>query len=859
VSAILLGAAALIFSYYLTPPFWPKLMGGFDWYRYFGPQAYFLDASLDRGQFPLWNPLAFCGTPYAANPQVTIFYPPHLLRSILNFAPSAHSTLVSIWFLLAFHVVVAGLGTYALARDYGLSRPAAVVAAIVYAFGPHFVRRILEQWILVAVAAWVPVLLFLLRRAMLAPDRRGKLYYACLSGLVFGLNILAGFPQLTFYTGILVAAFVLLERILHLRLRRQEDAGGPSRLRSLFRCIFHDAAVLALLGIIAMFSAMAMLLPAAEFAELSARHRGGGFEVEAAKQDLSFGHLLKCMAVYPGATWSEQGCRGAGIVALVLAVLALAHVRRRDVFLYALLFYVMTDATIGPPWPIGRMVAAVDVLQFSSPWRAGILAGLPLALLAGFGIDTVTDATKRARSWPLWAGLAFVLGIVLLILLSEWQRSAPFIPASPYVVYIPVVGLALIVAGSASSWPSLSCVLLATVVVAEIFAWNQTFVPAFATARGYTSGPKYLESPGRLSTENVRAIDPYPNLGYFSLTRAMNGYDPLYLGPVREFLSAPERGNHYFRNIRGWEPTSRNTRGLLYLKRPFWLTKQYVQGPAPGKDALFPSTTTVFLPESPGNIPIPEVVAGSLPPSSVSEAAVKRDIISASELGRVAGNLRGSKKKGFTLPPFSLGTRHAALRLRYRCSDTAELFAIFRDTATGAAIEGAKQILRRTGSGSAECEITLPDYASVSTRFTCMMRSTTTEIEFLEAYVLEDPADENHLIEIIDYEPNAVNLWLRELPGSRILLFTDAAYPGWRALLDGAPVPILRANDIFKAVVVPSGTHQVRFEFRPWTVTVGVILSLLTLLAVAVVCLWTYPRQRAKSTSDAPVASLDLP
>lgn len=41
-------------------------------------------------------------------------------------------------------------------------------------------------------------------------------------------------------------------------------------------------------------------------------------------------------------------------------------------------------------------------------------------------------------------------------------------------------------------------------------------------------------------------------------------------------------------------------------------------------------------------------------------------------------------------------------------------------------------------------------------------------------------------------------------------------HPGWGADIDGEPVPIHRANGMFRAVCVPAGTHRLRFTFHPW-------------------------------------------
>jgi hypothetical protein len=55
-----------------------------------------------------------------------------------------------------------------------------------------------------------------------------------------------------------------------------------------------------------------------------------------------------------------------------------------------------------------------------------------------------------------------------------------------------------------------------------------------------------------------------------------------------------------------------------------------------------------------------------------------------------------------------------------------------------------------------------------------------------------------------------------EAPGGGVLVLNDVWYPWWRASVDGKPVDILKANVLFRAVVVPPGKHTVRFTFHPF-------------------------------------------
>jgi uncharacterized membrane protein YfhO len=62
-----------------------------------------------------------------------------------------------------------------------------------------------------------------------------------------------------------------------------------------------------------------------------------------------------------------------------------------------------------------------------------------------------------------------------------------------------------------------------------------------------------------------------------------------------------------------------------------------------------------------------------------------------------------------------------------------------------------------------------------------------------------------------------------------LLLLSDTYYPGWEAEVDGAPAPLLRADHTLRAVPVPAGSHAVRFRFRPGSMMIGFLLTLMGL------------------------------
>jgi Bacterial membrane protein YfhO len=71
-----------------------------------------------------------------------------------------------------------------------------------------------------------------------------------------------------------------------------------------------------------------------------------------------------------------------------------------------------------------------------------------------------------------------------------------------------------------------------------------------------------------------------------------------------------------------------------------------------------------------------------------------------------------------------------------------------------------------------------------------------------------------------------------EAPGFVVL--TDQDYPGWSVTVNGEPAPVLPANHAFRAVPVPAGESTVVWTYRPWSVWIGIGISLATLIGVAV-------------------------
>lgn len=57
------------------------------------------------------------------------------------------------------------------------------------------------------------------------------------------------------------------------------------------------------------------------------------------------------------------------------------------------------------------------------------------------------------------------------------------------------------------------------------------------------------------------------------------------------------------------------------------------------------------------------------------------------------------------------------------------------------------------------------------------------------------------------------------------LVFSEPFYPGWKVSLDGKSTTVLRANYAFSAIFLPAGEHEVKRLYRPTSLLVGAVSS----------------------------------
>jgi len=82
------------------------------------------------------------------------------------------------------------------------------------------------------------------------------------------------------------------------------------------------------------------------------------------------------------------------------------------------------------------------------------------------------------------------------------------------------------------------------------------------------------------------------------------------------------------------------------------------------------------------------------------------------------------------------------------------------------------------------------------------------------------------------WSPNRISI---EAEGPGLLVLSEQYYPGWIATIDSLPAQIKPVSGTLRGVELPPGAHKVEFCFRPLSVYIGLALSLVIWISLAVI------------------------
>jgi hypothetical protein len=92
-------------------------------------------------------------------------------------------------------------------------------------------------------------------------------------------------------------------------------------------------------------------------------------------------------------------------------------------------------------------------------------------------------------------------------------------------------------------------------------------------------------------------------------------------------------------------------------------------------------------------------------------------------------------------------------------------------------------------------------------------------------------------VKITRYEANQIDL-ITATSETRFLVLSEMYFNGWHAYVDGEETRLYRTNYLFRGIIVPPGTHRIEFRYRPWSATIGAVVSGVALIVVLLLLLW---------------------
>lgn len=146
----------------------------------FYPTTMFATNAERSGQLPMWLPYSFSGIPVMeVGVSYGLLYPPRLLLAAVLSPIRQHDI------LLFTHLLLAGLGMYALLRSWKASALGAVLGAIVWEMGAHNTIFLIFEQLAIA-TAWFPVMMLGATLAI----RKQSAGWAAVAGAAMGMSIL---------------------------------------------------------------------------------------------------------------------------------------------------------------------------------------------------------------------------------------------------------------------------------------------------------------------------------------------------------------------------------------------------------------------------------------------------------------------------------------------------------------------------------------------------------------------------------------------------------------------------------------------------------------------------------------------
>lgn len=528
---------------------------GSDFVLFFYPVKKFIHDSLltDRG-LPLWNPFLFSGTPFVTNIQASMFYPLGFLYYIMpSEAAYVYSTLL--------HFVLGSLFMYLFMRSLHVHPLGGLFGALAFSFNGYFMGHLYAGHLsFVQNYIWIPLIFLCLNRFM----ANGSLSNAMAAGLLLGLQILGGFPQIAFYTVLAGSLFLCFGAVCNLN-----KGGKASRLKLSGGW---------LLFVLVEFSIAAVqILPTYEFTTLSTRGEGIGYAM-ATYESLHPKELLAFLipdifgSPLDGTYWPSQeswhfweSCGYIGILPLfLLFIKGRSPWGKRIELFFFLLLALSIFLALGKYNPLYPFIYRLPGFNsFRIPAQIIFLYVFSVAVLSGMGLGKILDGPWSLRRgflpFTVLAGGLLLLGLFSLQFfpyrfffflfrnLSEgpvthadlsllYDRVGRSVSHSTLFFFISLFLILLVRAGKLRAW--IFGGMVCAMVFSELYLFGAPFIRSHEFVTPAAKEHLLDQLPADPARGRVLAMDHgfRPNDGLMHRFPSVLGYDPLILKRYVDYI-----------------------------------------------------------------------------------------------------------------------------------------------------------------------------------------------------------------------------------------------------------------------------------------------------------------------------------
>lgn len=388
----------------------------------FYPFRAFAAQAVREGALPLWNPQILLGTPFLANAQSALFYPPNFLYYVLPLPAAWTITILVRMFLAAIFMAL-------FMRSIGGSRTGAIFSGILFSSCGFMTAW--QGQAMGDAAIWLPLICYSVNRLRLQPSRRS---FALLS-VAFAMPVLAGHPETA---GHLTFAGMGLALALWL------SAVGPrsKRFDLRFLVAFTAAGVLAL-GLTAI-----QVIPTLEWLGQLGYALQINWPTLPSHQALALVSRDALSSPNSAGIPIPEGAAYFGMIGLMAASLAPFHKAKRYVLFFGLLAF-LSLAVAYTIEPFHWLASHSPILKGLKNGRLILVASFGLAALGGLGVSALEEEKAlqsiRRRNAMFLLGAALFLVFFMVYTLQrdtgvrvEFVRRPSFSRALLFLSAIPI-------------------------------------------------------------------------------------------------------------------------------------------------------------------------------------------------------------------------------------------------------------------------------------------------------------------------------------------------------------------------------------------------------------------------------------